>query len=57
MKEPVGKCIDCDKTVYCAGGFLQGIVLENHRIRCFECQNKKEQEISYSKSSAKDTSL
>ncbi|WP_205004407.1 hypothetical protein [Scopulibacillus daqui] len=49
IKEPVGKCIDCNKTVYCEGGFLQGVVLENHRIRCYDCQNEKEIESAWSK--------
>lgn len=42
VREPVGTCVDCGKTVYCESGFLSGIVLENHRLRCYDCQEEQE---------------
>lgn len=44
MKEPVGECIDCRKIVYCDGGFLDGIVLKDHSIRCYDCDEKLQKE-------------
>lgn len=41
MKEPVGICIDCQKTVYCDGGFLNGVILEDSQLRCYDCEDKR----------------
>jgi DNA-directed RNA polymerase subunit RPC12/RpoP len=40
MQEPVGQCLDCGKTVFCDGGFLGGVVLEDHQLRCYDCDEK-----------------
>ena len=40
MQEPVGQCMDCGKTVFCDGGFLGGVVLEDHQLRCYDCDGK-----------------
>ncbi|TCP26629.1 hypothetical protein EV207_11960 [Scopulibacillus darangshiensis] len=42
IREPVGPCIDCGKMVYCVSGFLNGIVLDNHNIRCYDCHEEME---------------
>jgi hypothetical protein len=44
MQEPVGECRDCGKTIFCDGGFLCGVVLENHELRCFDCDEKAKNE-------------
>lgn len=44
MEELAGHCKVCGKPVMCQGGFLQGIVLEDQSIVCFDCDeaaNKK----------------
>jgi hypothetical protein len=44
MQEPVGECCDCGKTIFCDGGFLCGVVLENHELRCYDCDEKAKNE-------------
>jgi hypothetical protein len=39
MKELVGSCVRCVHDVYCTDGFLNGIVLENNNILCFNCKD------------------
>ena len=39
-KQPVGTCFECGKMVYCDGGFLGGVVLPDHTIKCYECDTQ-----------------
>jgi hypothetical protein len=41
MKEFVGRCKNCEKDIYCLDGFLNGIILENHEVLCFECEKEE----------------
>jgi hypothetical protein len=41
MKEPVGSCRRCGKTVYCDNGFLEGVVLNEGGVICLECDEKE----------------
>ncbi|PTX64359.1 hypothetical protein C8P63_103144 [Melghirimyces profundicolus] len=46
MQERVGECSGCGKVVYCLEGFLNGVVLADGKIRCFDCDRKgKEKEL------------
>lgn len=36
-KEFVGKCKNCQKDIYCNSGFVEGIVLKDKTLICFEC--------------------
>ncbi|WP_166805775.1 hypothetical protein [Jeotgalibacillus sp. R-1-5s-1] len=36
MREEVGQCVHCGKTVYCENGFLNGVTEEN-KLYCMEC--------------------
>ncbi|WP_168118957.1 hypothetical protein [Paenibacillus sp. HB172176] len=38
MREYVGTCSLCGKSIYCEDGFLNGIVLEDKELLCFECR-------------------
>lgn len=38
MKELVSHCIRCSKEVFCTDGFLNGHVLDNQNVLCFDCQ-------------------
>lgn len=37
MHELVGACTMCGKAIYCREGFLDGVVLEDKSLVCFEC--------------------
>lgn len=44
MQEFVGHCKECNKQVFCNDGFINGIVLEDKSLICFECiDNEQEQ--------------
>ncbi|WLD94894.1 hypothetical protein [Alkalihalobacillus sp. AL-G] len=43
MKEYIGTCKECQKSIYCLDGFLNGIVLKDG-ILCFECHEEESQE-------------
>lgn len=36
MVEYIGKCVTCNKEVFCEDGFLNG-VYENDELYCFSC--------------------
>ncbi|MFY0780479.1 hypothetical protein AB1K18_09250 [Peribacillus simplex] len=38
MDELVGSCVHCGHDVYCTAGFLNGILLDNKKILCFNCK-------------------
>ncbi|WML47747.1 hypothetical protein RCG23_20750 [Neobacillus sp. PS3-34] len=40
MKELVGLCSQCGKEVFCLDGFFSGIVTEDKKILCFECDEE-----------------
>jgi len=37
MMEYVGTCHQCNKDIYCCDGFLQGVLDDQGRLSCFEC--------------------
>jgi hypothetical protein len=39
MREQVGQCVKCNKTIYCLDGFLDGIVTEDKILYCFSCRS------------------
>ncbi|WP_170971641.1 hypothetical protein [Peribacillus simplex] len=39
MDELVGPCVRCARDVYCKAGFLNGILLDNKKILCFNCKD------------------
>ncbi|WP_199868544.1 hypothetical protein [Virgibacillus senegalensis] len=41
MKEIIGKCSECEKTVYCRDGFFDGIQYEGKLI-CPDCAERME---------------
>jgi hypothetical protein len=45
VKELVGECKACKKPVFCNDGFINGVVLDDNTLICFECFNE-ESEIS-----------
>ncbi|MGP4041798.1 hypothetical protein ACTWP4_18120 [Gracilibacillus sp. D59] len=40
MYEKVGNCSECDKTVYCNDGFLDG-VHEEGKVFCWQCAENR----------------
>lgn len=42
MRERVGDCKQCGKPVYCNEGFLNGVVLEDRTLVCFDCAEHSE---------------
>lgn len=47
MQEPVGCCKICQKQIFCYGGFINGIVMEDKTLLCFDCferENEHEHE-------------
>ena len=39
MYEEVGHCVECDKTIYCKDGFLDG-VHHKGKIYCWQCSQR-----------------
>jgi hypothetical protein len=37
IKEKVGVCADCKKTIYCLDGFLDGGITKEKTLYCFSC--------------------
>jgi hypothetical protein len=42
VQELVGHCKECNIPIYCKDGFLDGIVLEDNSLHCFDCYDKDE---------------
>ncbi|MCQ6559402.1 hypothetical protein [Paenibacillus mendelii] len=42
MQELVGECKECKKPVYCKDGFIDGIVLDDQTLVCFDCSDKED---------------
>jgi hypothetical protein len=40
MQELVGCCKKCNKTIFCDNGFLNGIVLDDKSLLCFDCSDE-----------------
>ncbi|MFZ0476553.1 MAG: GrpB family protein [Halobacillus sp.] len=40
MKEPAGKCRNCETLIYCSGGFLEGVVNNDQTLSCFTCASQ-----------------
>ena len=45
MKELVGLCSCCGKEVFCLDGFFNGIISEDKKIYCFDCQDNHEKKV------------
>lgn len=43
MQELVGYCISCNKPVFCQDGFINGLVLEDKTLLCFDCSEEEDQ--------------
>lgn len=41
MQELVGYCKECNRQIYCVDGFLNGIVLDDKSIICFDCSDEE----------------
>jgi hypothetical protein len=37
MQELVGECKACKKQIFCHDGFIDGVVLDDNTLLCFEC--------------------
>jgi hypothetical protein len=44
MQELVGHCKECGKEIYCRDGFLDGIVLEDKSLICFDCNDAEKED-------------
>jgi hypothetical protein len=44
MQEFVGHCKVCSKEIYCKDGFLDGIILQDKSLVCFDCTNEEKEE-------------
>ncbi|UJF34519.1 hypothetical protein [Paenibacillus hexagrammi] len=42
MRELVGSCKCCGKAIYCDHGFLNGMVMEDRTLLCFDCFNQED---------------
>lgn len=41
MQELVGYCKKCKKQIFCNAGFINGLVLEDKSLLCFDCSDQK----------------
>lgn len=41
MQELIGHCHKCEKPIYCKMGFLEGIVLADKSLLCFDCAGEE----------------
>lgn len=55
MRERVGDCKQCGKEVYCNEGFLNGVVLEDRTLVCFDCAEPSEAESGEAGTGRKDS--
>ncbi len=44
IQELVGSCTACKKPIYCNDGFINGNVLEDKTLLCFECFDKEHEQ-------------
>jgi hypothetical protein len=44
MQELVGHCRKCGKEIYCRDGFLDGIVLKDKSLICFDCDDEEKED-------------
>jgi len=42
MQELVGHCKACKRKIYCNDGFINGIVLEDESLICFDCSEEEQ---------------
>ncbi|MFD0679275.1 MULTISPECIES: hypothetical protein [unclassified Paenibacillus] len=47
MQELVGHCIKCNKPIMCEDGFLNGIVVEDKTLICFECSEEEQSQSTF----------
>lgn len=40
MQELVGCCKECKKQIFCNDGFINGIILDDKTLICFDCFDK-----------------
>jgi ribosomal protein L24E len=41
MREYIGSCHNCGKDIFCLDGFFTGVVKEDQKIFCFDCEKKE----------------
>lgn len=46
MQERVGSCKTCNREVFCNDGFINGVVLEDKTLVCFDCFEEAEKTAS-----------
>ena len=46
MQELVGYCKVCIRKIYCNDGFINGIVLDDKALLCFDCYSENKLETS-----------
>lgn len=46
MQELVGECKECKKPIFCHDGFIDGVVLDDNTLICFECFDGESENIS-----------
>ncbi|WP_200961425.1 hypothetical protein [Paenibacillus sp. Soil522] len=44
MQELVGRCKECKKQIFCNDGFINGVVLEDKHLICFNCFDKEQEQ-------------
>lgn len=44
MQELVGYCKACKRKIYCNDGFVNGIVLDDKTLLCFDCYSENKLE-------------
>jgi hypothetical protein len=45
VEELIGLCGQCEKPIHCKMGFLEGIVLEDKSLVCFDCAGEEGAEV------------
>lgn len=40
LQELVGHCVTCEKRIFCNDGFINGIILEDKTLLCFDCSDE-----------------
>jgi hypothetical protein len=44
MLELVGHCNKCKKQIFCNDGFINGVVLEDKSLICFDCSDQEQEQ-------------
>lgn len=46
MQEFVGYCKACERKIYCNDGFINGMLLNDKTLLCFDCYSENKPETS-----------